>query len=144
LTKKLCSAAGCNAIVDHNDDGTSPRCEKHKRTYKAKDPEAIQYNHHLNEKGQSIYSTWRWKKLRAAKVKLNPLCEHCLLNGIATPVKDVDHVIEIQDGGEIWDINNLQSLCRKHHIIKTEKCKAERQNKKDEFGYMIDTKKLVK
>lgn len=137
MTKKLCSAASCNAIVDHVDDGSSPRCDRHKRKYKAKNLEAIRHNHVLNEKGQSIYSTWRWKKLRAAKVKLNPLCEHCLENGRATPVKDVDHVHEIQDGGAIWDINNLQSLCRRHHIIKTEKCKAERGRKKDEYGYFL-------
>ena len=144
MTKKLCTAPSCNAIVDHDDDGTSPRCDRHKRTYKAKNPESIQYTHALNDKGQSVYSTWRWKKLRAAKVRIDPLCEHCILNGIARPVKDVDHIHEIQDGGEIWDIHNLQSLCRRHHIIKTEKCKADRKREVDEFGYIIKINNLVK
>ena len=138
MTKKLCTASGCNAIIDHVDDGSSPRCPKHKRAYQAKKPQELKFSHHLNEKGQSVYSTYRWKKLRAAKAAVNPLCEHCERNGIAKPVKDVDHIIAIEDGGSIWDIGNLQSLCRMHHIRKTNAEVAARKQKTCDYGYMLD------
>lgn len=139
MPKKLCSFVGCRAIIDHNNDGTSPRCEKHKREYKVTPPEERQkkYGHQFDENGKPIYSTWRWKKLRREKVAINPICEHCEKNDIATPVEEVDHIIEIEDGGAIWDIKNLQSLCKRHHIIKTNKCKKERERKIDDFGYFL-------
>ena len=140
--KKLCTYVGCRAIVDVN-DSQSPRCDKHQRTYQAKPPEERQrkYEHHYNEKGQNIYGTYRWKKLRKAKVTSDPLCEHCMLIDIAKPVEEVDHIIEIEDGGEIWDIKNLQSLCKRHHIIKTNLAKKQRRIKTDRFGYYLEQKK---
>ena len=129
---------GCKAIVDHNNDGSSPRCEQHKKKQtikKSKDQLQRQYAHHYDDKGRNIYHTYQWKKLRARKALLNPICEHCELNGIATPVQEVDHIIEIEDGGEVWDIDNLQSLCKRHHKIKTDKAKAERNRLCDSLGY---------
>ena len=139
MTKKLCTSVGCRVIVEHNDDGTSPRCPEHSREYKAipKEEHQRKYEHHYDENGRNIYRTTRWRKLRAVKVGLNPICEHCEEFGIAKPVEEVDHIIEIEDGGAIWDIDNLQSLCKRCHIIKTNKCKAERNKKVDDFGYFV-------
>lgn len=139
--RKLCTHVGCKTIVNV-DDGQSPRCDKHQRTYQPVPLEdrKKKYTHHYNEQGQSIYGMYRWKKLRGQKAKLNPLCEHCELNGVARAVEEVDHVIEIEDGGEMWDIDNLQSLCKRHHIIKTNQAKKLRQNKKDIYGYLINKK----
>ena len=64
-----------------------------------------------------------------------------MLNDIAKAVEEVDHIIEIEDGGEMWDIENLQSLCKRHHIIKTNLAKKARLNKKDIYGYLINPKK---
>lgn len=138
MTKKLCTSAGCRAIIDHSDDGSSPRCDKHQRKNQITPPEDRQrkYSHHY-ENGKNIYHLARWKRLRARKAALNPICEHCESNGIAKPLQEVDHVIEIEDGGAVWDIGNLQSLCRRHHKIKTDLCKIERNRKRDEFGYII-------
>lgn len=136
--KKLCTYVGCKAIVEHNDDSTSPRCPKHQRTYKknSHSDRRSNYEHHYDENGKNIYHTTRWKKLRALKVKLNPLCEHCLKYGIAKPVEEVDHIVSILDGGEIWDIDNLQSLCRRHHANKTRHEEKMRKQKTDRFGYI--------
>ena len=110
--KKLCTFIGCKAIVNHNDDGSSPRCPEHPTKSKVKQEDRKRvYQHHYDEKGRNMYSLYRWKKLRAAKAALNPICEHCEEFGIATPVQEVDHRHEIEDGGEFWDIDNLQSLC---------------------------------
>lgn len=65
------------------------------------------------------------------------MCEHCEKYGIAKPVEEVDHIHEIEDGGAIWDIKNLQSLCKHCHLVKTLKCKKERERKKDEWGYRL-------
>lgn len=128
---------GCKTIVDHNDDGTSPRCDKHPRQYSPVKQEERQrkYGHQFDENGKSIYSTWKWKKLRKTKAELNPLCEHCEVFGIAKPVEEVDHTHEIEDGGAIWDIDNLQSLCKHCHIVKTFKAKKERERGVDSWGY---------
>ncbi len=43
---------------------------------------------------------------------------------------DVDHVIEISDGGEEWDLENLQSLCDKCHKEKTAQSRRARSKTK--------------
>jgi 5-methylcytosine-specific restriction endonuclease McrA len=33
--------------------------------------------------------------------------------------KEVDHIIELADGGSFWQWGNLRALCRSHHREKT-------------------------
>jgi 5-methylcytosine-specific restriction protein A len=61
-------------------------------------------------------STARWRKLRAAKLRTNPICEH---DGCRLLATEVDHVVPLSIGGDRWDWSNLQSLCRGHHADKT-------------------------
>ena len=113
--RKLCSFSGCKNTVEVDIfDRNPPRCPEHPFTFT---PKRV-YKHHYHQ-GKHIYSSSRWKRLRASYVAQNPLCEMCLLDGITTAVEDVDHRKEIKDGGDPWDYNNLQSLCRHHHINKT-------------------------
>lgn len=77
-----------------------------------------------------IYNTARWQRLRTQKKKLNPLCEICKTKGRVVPVAVVDHIIEIADGGAPFDMRNLQSLCNKHHSIKTARARLNRDGKK--------------
>lgn len=56
----------------------------------------------------------RWDRLRTAHLAGEPLCRMCGL-----PAVLVDHIIPIRDGGERLDENNLQSLCRRCHDVKT-------------------------
>ena len=144
MTKKLCTAVGCKTIVEHDNDGSSPRCDKHPKEY-SKDTtkeRKKRYVHQYDSDGKNIYGSYRWRKLRNQKAKLNPICEHCEEFGVAKPVEEVDHVIELEDGGEVWNINNLQSLCKRCHIIKTEECRKARLNKRDQYGYLVDSSKL--
>lgn len=56
-----------------------------------------------------------WKKLRAAKLRTNPICEHF---GCIRPAEQVDHIKPRAEGGtDAWD--NLRSLCVPHHQQKT-------------------------
>ena len=64
------------------------------------------------------YNTATWKRLRVTKLSRDPLCELCLPPGqkIAT---HVDHVKPIAEGGEPFDLDNLQSACARCHNAKT-------------------------
>jgi len=67
---------------------------------------------------QNIYQDPRWKRLRAAKFRANPLCEKCEAKGMVVMAQEVHHKIPFQTGTtpeEIerlaFDYDNLESLC---------------------------------
>ena len=65
-----------------------------------------------------------WKRLRASHVEAHPLCEDCLLEGVVNPEQiEVDHVTPFHgiDDPLRLDPNNLRSLCKRHHQIKTQR-----------------------
>jgi 5-methylcytosine-specific restriction protein A len=66
-----------------------------------------------------IYNSHRWRKLREYFIKNNPLCKICKKNNRIKESKVVDHIVEIADGGGVWDFSNLQALCDPCHRIKT-------------------------
>lgn len=132
--KKLCTAAGCNTVVEHNNDGTSPRCAKHQNNFTPRK----HYEHHHDERGKNIYNTPTWKRYRKAQLLLQPLCQHCLTFGVSTLAQLVDHIVEIEDGGAIYDLDNLQSLCKTHHNIKTGKEKSKRNKPTKNYPSLSD------
>jgi 5-methylcytosine-specific restriction enzyme A len=76
------------------------------------------------EKYQKIYQDPRWKRIRAEKFQKNPLCEICMDQGFITPTQEIHHIIPFQSESDpevieklAYDIDNLQSLCIKHHKI---------------------------
>lgn len=74
----------------------------------------------------SIYHTTQWRRLRALKLNINPLCEQCEKQKMIEEATVVDHINPVQEGGEPFDLNNLQSLCKSHHNSKT--AKSSRKN----------------
>jgi 5-methylcytosine-specific restriction protein A len=71
---------------------------------------------------QDIYQDPRWRKLRAAKIAENPLCEICEKKGKTVLTQEVHHIRPFQTGAtpaevEIlaFDLDNLQSLCTPCH-----------------------------
>ena len=83
-----------------------------------------EYNHRRPLR-HKIYNTSRWQKLREYKKRRNPLCEECLRQGRITPMALVDHIIPIEDGGAVFDLSNLQSLCSACHNKKHSKGEGE-------------------
>lgn len=66
------------------------------------------------------YSTARWKRLRARKLAINPLCEACERRGQVTAATDVDHIVPISQGGEPFPgMDGLRSLCHEDHSFRT-------------------------
>ena len=58
-------------------------------------------------------------KLRAQLLKREPLCRLCLAKGRVTPATIADHVTPIAKGGAVYDITNMQPVCRGCHDAKT-------------------------
>ena len=48
------------------------------------------------------------------------LCQECKRNGNYTPGNVADHIKPVTRGGSFWDIDNIQTLCTKHHQIKSQ------------------------
>lgn len=125
--KKLCSAPGCNTIVE----GGGYRCPQHLTpTYTPK----RQYDHHYHQ-GKAIYKSSWWLRLRAAQLAKEPCCQMCAQYGISTPANTVDHIVEISQGGAMDDPDNLQSLCSACHNTKTAKEAVKRRKKKKQNGF---------
>jgi 5-methylcytosine-specific restriction enzyme A len=67
---------------------------------------------------QAVYNTTKWKRLRRAKIKANPLCEECEKKGITTVAAEVHHIIPFDIGNACelaYDYDNLISLCVECH-----------------------------
>ena len=62
-----------------------------------------------------IYESVRWRKLRACKLRSEPLCRVC-----KTPANEVDHILAVRTHLHLaWDWDNLQSLCKRCHSTKS-------------------------
>ena len=70
------------------------------------------------------YKSAKWKKLRAMKLAMNPLCERCLAKGISNSSHIVHHKEYITDKNYFDDdvffnIDNLECLCQACHNRRT-------------------------
>ncbi|WP_218717055.1 HNH endonuclease [Nocardia sp. MH4] len=61
-------------------------------------------------------STRRWRTLREAKLKDEPICE---ARGCHRLAVEVDHITPLSAGGARYDWANLQALCEPCHAAKT-------------------------
>lgn len=72
-------------------------------------------NKPLYDKGE--YNTTKWRKLRAFILMNNPICIECN-RSYATVV---DHIKPVRLGGEFWEVENLQPMCKQCHNSKSGK-----------------------
>lgn len=66
-----------------------------------------------------FYSSAAWRSTRAAVLRDQPLCRACQGLGRFVPAGVVDHVRPIKEGGQRFDMANLQPLCVPCHNRKT-------------------------
>lgn len=86
-------------------------------------PKKKQKSNTVNEQiRKEVYSSSKWKKLRAAKLMQNPLCEMCLENGIITAGVDIHHIIsfvpiadQLRRNELAFNFDNLMTLCKECH-----------------------------
>lgn len=64
----------------------------------------------------------RWRKLRAEKLRANPICEECMANDASTLASEVHHVVPVESVSGaaamerlMFNRMNLQSLCHACH-----------------------------
>ena len=66
----------------------------------------------------TIYNSRRWKALRDAQLKKEPLCQYCIELGSIVAANTVDHVTPHRgDLALAFDQGNLQSLCETCHNV---------------------------
>jgi 5-methylcytosine-specific restriction enzyme A len=66
------------------------------------------------------YCTAAWRKLRLAKLAIEPLCQPCKARGHLTSANTVDHIKPIADGGAAFPpLDQLMSMCARCHNEKT-------------------------
>jgi len=63
-----------------------------------------------------FYNSAKWRKLRKAYIRANPMCEHPQCNKAG---EVVDHITPIRLGGAALKWDNLQTLCAMHHNRKS-------------------------
>lgn len=100
---KPCRFAGCGALTAH---GTL--CDLHKPMVETCDDRRAG----SSRRGYDRH----WRNLRAWYIRRHPVCEW---SGCREPASQVDHIVPLSRGGAKSDLANLQSLCRRHHSIKT-------------------------
>lgn len=66
-----------------------------------------------------FYNSTKWRRFARFYKDNNPLCVHCDRDGLVGPADVADHIVRIEDGGDKWIENNIQSLCNQHHNSKS-------------------------
>ena len=80
---------------------------------------SAQYDRDRRVDHDATYNS-QWRKLSQLYRLRNPLCVHCLAEGIVCEGVLVDHIIPVALAPELrLVVSNLQTLCSHHHSIKT-------------------------
>ena len=68
---------------------------------------------------QQFYNSSRWRRVARLHKEAHPLCVKCQAEGKVGAVEVTDHIVRIEDGGDPYNWENLQSLCHYHHNQKS-------------------------
>lgn len=73
-------------------------------------------------KRQDVYNTTLWRRLRLAKLREQPICQICEMEGKTKLSEHCHHLDSFMDAGnpverdaKAFDSNNLICLCQYHH-----------------------------
>lgn len=115
---KICYKAGCHRLTHDT------YCDKHLLTGEQLRKHREKFKRMTQPKratsSQRGYTSV-WRKHRKGFLNANPWCVHCLSEfGLNVKADVVDHIKPHKgDDQFFWDQSNWQSLCYKHHNIKT-------------------------
>jgi len=119
MSKRLCSIHG---IWERSEKQTRcPKCRKINNK--------IYDNRSRDKDAKKVYDSKQWREHTrpAVLVRDNYTCVMCGQRGKSEDLV-VDHIEEIKDGGSKFNKNNLQTLCKRCHAIKTEQERVKRNS----------------
>ena len=102
--KRPCRFKNCPALTD----SPSGYCKEHEKLIESN------YNRFGRTPEAKKRYGYKWRKIRAAFLAANPLCEMCKRQGKYTAANEVHHVKPLADGGTN-DFENLMPLCKSCH-----------------------------
>lgn len=97
-----------------------PRCPR-KAEYRGRCAPCSRDRERQTHPNKSVYGSKRWELLRRKKLNLNPICEQC----DRVLASEVHHRVDIQQGGDVWAMANLESLCKPCHSRTTRRAQVE-------------------
>ncbi len=105
---------------------TAPRCNKMiTKGSRCEDHQPIAWVSSIGKTPTERGYGSKWVRLRNAAMKRDKyICQLCLLQGICTPAREVDHILNKARGGSDT-MDNLQSVCKPCHKAKTQKERLE-------------------
>jgi 5-methylcytosine-specific restriction enzyme A len=83
------------------------------------------------KQADEFYLSVAWRRFRWWYLANHPCCEMCEREGRITSADLVDHIIELQDGGERLSEDNAMSMCLKCHAMKTARERQHRRAGRD-------------
>lgn len=95
-----------------------PSMPKKVHSIKEYKPRKTQHNWLKNQEDLKFYNTQAWRKLSLAYKMKHPVCEvdECTQSSYYT-----DHIVPVADGGDKWNTDNFQALCKSCNGSKTAK-----------------------
>lgn len=73
------------------------------------------YHYKERKKGRIKVATYTskrlWRSGREVYLRAHPICEMC---GVKESYV-IHHIVPVEDGGDVWDLDNWQALCRECH-----------------------------
>ena len=127
MAKRYCRNAGCpNTTETRYCEKCVPKRQEYNRYTKGLSDKYYNENKRDSELA-NFYTSTQWKEVRNNYILKHPMCQGCGQH----KAKVVDHILEIKDGGERYDYNNLQSLCYPCHNRKTANAKLLRKINKN-------------
>lgn len=66
-----------------------------------------------------FYDSKLWQDTRAAKLRRDPLCQCCAVDGVMVEARHVDHWTPLAQGGHPTADDNIVSMCLPCHSRKT-------------------------
>ena len=106
-----CLEPGCASVVSKG------RCVNHDR-------EVARVNGTAFQRGYDR----AWRRLRAYKLQINPLCERCAAHGCTEAAREVHHRVTIEDAPDRrLDLSNLEALCIVCHRLEGAARRSQRE-----------------
>ncbi len=95
-----------------------PTMPKRVHSIKEYNPRKTQQNWLKNQEDLKFYNTQAWRKLSLSYKMKHPVCE---VDECTQPSYYTDHIVPVADGGDKWDTENFQALCKSCNGSKTAK-----------------------